>query len=199
MLYYYIHVFAVSQVSTCYIYVHTCVTQTVCYFHSPAAEGNLVTLTGRGSIPVYQQALSSVTYINLADEPNSDIQREIVFQVYDGQQASNEVRGYVNISLVNDNRLMLLCDAGLATFVEGSDSPISLVPSLSLIDRDLDHVVSLANVTIQNPQDGDRIQVNSSVSGGLVIEQSGGVSIIISGEGMAAQYEVSGEMVWQFN
>ena len=176
-------------------YVHTCVTQTVCYFHSPAAEGNLVTLTGRGSIPVYQQALSSVTYINQADEPNSDIQREIVFQVYDGQQASNEMRGYVNISLVNDNRLMLLCDAGLSTFVEGSDSPIYLVPSLSLIDRDLDHVVSTANVTIQNAQDGDRIQINSSGSGGLVIEQSGGVSIIISGDGMAAQYEVRGEMV----
>lgn len=83
--------------------------------------------------------------------------------------------------------------------MEESSSPVYLTPSLSLIDRDLDHVVLMANVTIQNPQDGDRIQMNSSVSGGLVVDQSSGVSINISGRGMAAQYEVRGEMVWQLN
>lgn len=163
------------------------------FLHS--ATGNLITLSGRGSIPVYQQALASVTYINFADEPTSDIRREIVFQVFDDQQASNELTGYVNISLVNDNQLMLFCNAGLSTFTEGSGVSIYLAPSLSLIDQDLDHVVSMANVTLQNPQYGDSIQINSSIGGDLVIEQSSGVSISISGEATTAHYEVR-SIIW---
>lgn len=160
-----------------------------CYsVHTVSA--NSITLSGRGDILVYQQALQSVTYSNTAEEPANNVQRQIVFTVFDGQQTSNELTGNVRISLINDNNLMLLCNTGLSTFVEESPIPVYVAPSLRVIDRDLDHVVSMARVTLQNPQDGDRIQINGSIAGSLVVEQATGVNISISGEAMAAQYEV---------
>ncbi len=155
----------------------------------PTAPGHTLTLSGDASISVYQQALSSVTYSNQADEPTYDVIREVVFSVYDGAQYSNEVRGQISITLVDDQPLILMCGVGMATFIEGSALPVELSPSLNLMDGDEDHVIVLANISVSNPQTGDSIQVTSSLTGSLEVI-SNGQEIFISGDGSAAQYEV---------
>ncbi len=138
---------------------------------------------------MYQQALSAVTYGNLADEPTDDVIREVVFSVYDGVQNSNEVIGQINITLVDDQPLVLMCGIGMATFTEGSTLPVELSPSLNLMDDDEDHVILSANIAISNQQAGDSIQVASSLADSLEVI-SNGQEIFISGDGSAAQYEV---------
>ena len=140
---------------------------------------------------VYQQALLAITYLNTADEPTKDPPRRVQMQVFDGQFFSNIATGFVNITLVNDNRLMLLCGGGLPMFTEGSTTPLPIASSLTISDRDADHMVSSATVNLANAQAGDEIQVNDSTRGELTVEQSSGVSITITGQAMAAQYQVS--------
>ena len=139
---------------------------------------------------VYQQALSAITYINTANEPTRDPPRRVEMQVFDGQFFSNIATGFVSISLVDDNRLMLLCGGGLPTLTEGSTTPLPIATSLTVSDLDTDHMLSSATVTLENAQAGDEIQVNESTSGELTVEQSSGVLITISGQAMAAQYQV---------
>ena len=176
----------------CYNFIFHSTTTSVC-FVLPAAAGHSVTLTGRGSISVYQQALSSVTYINTADEPDSETVRDVTFRVFDGQLFSTEVTGQVSISLVNDQPPILLCGNGLIDFIEGSTTPTYLTPTLSLVDLDVDHVITSANISLLSPQAGDVIMINASLVGDLQVVRDG-QTIIVSGEGMAAQYQVSQSM-----
>jgi hypothetical protein len=142
-------------------------------------------------VAVYQQALLAITYLNTADEPTKDPPRRIDMQVFDGRFFSNIATGHVNISLVNDSRLMLLCGGGLPMFMEGSTTPLPIASSLTVSDLDADHMLFSATVTLENAQTGDEIQVNDSARGELTMEQSSGVSITITGQAMAAQYQVS--------
>ena len=142
---------------------------------------------------MYQQALSSVTYINTADEPDSETVRDVTFRVFDGQLFSTEVTGQVSISLVNDQPPILLCGTGLINFIEGSTTPTYLTPTLSLVDLDVDHVITSANISLLSPQAGDVIMINASLVGVLEVVRDG-QAIIVSGEGMAAQYQVSQSM-----
>ncbi len=138
---------------------------------------------------VYQQALSTVTYSNRADEPADDVTRVVTFQVYDGVYFSEEVSGSINISLISDQPTMLMCGAAMATFEEGSTTPTLLTSSLVLMDLDADHVITSATVTVSNAQMGDSIAVNSTVAGSLRVVSTGG-SIVVSGDGSATQYQV---------
>ena len=158
----------------------------ICY----TGTSTSITLTGQTTVAVYQQALFAITYINTANEPTRNPPRRVEMQVFDGQFFSNIATGYINISLVNDNRLMLLCGGGLPMLTEGSTTPLPIASSLTVSDLDADHMLSSANVILENAQTGDEIQVNESVSGELIVEQSSGVLIAISGQGMAAQYQV---------
>ena len=156
-----------------------------------AGTSTNITLSGQATVAVYQQALLALTYLNTADEPTKDPPRRVDMQVFDGRFFSNVATGFVNITLVNDNRLMLLCGGGLPMFTEGSTIPLPIASSLTVSDVDADHVLSSATVTLENAQMGDEIQVNDSARGELTVEQSSGVSITITGQAMAAQYQVS--------
>ena len=149
-----------------------------------------ITLNGPATAAVYQQALYAITYLNTADEPTKDPPRRVQLQVYDGRFFSNIATAYVNISLVNDNRLMLVC-SGMHTFIEEFPNPLPVASSLMILDLDADHVISTATVMLENAQTGDEIQVNESASQGLTVEQTSGVSITMSGQAMAAQYQVN--------
>lgn len=133
----------------------------------------------------------AITYLNTADEPTKDPPRRIDMQVFDGRFFSNIATGHVNISLVNDSRLMLLCGGGLPMLTEGSTTPLPIASSLTVSDLDADHMLFSATITLENAQTGDEIQVNDSARGELTAEQSSGVSITITGQAMAAQYQVS--------
>ena len=156
-----------------------------------AGTSTNITLTGRATVAVYQLALLALTYLNTADEPTKDPPRRIDMQIFDGRFFSNVATGHVNISLVNDNRLMVICGGGLPMLTEGSTTPVSIASSLTVSDLDADHMLSSATVSLENAQVGDEIQVNDSARGELTVEQSSGVLITISGQAMAAQYQVS--------
>lgn len=112
-------------------------------------------------------------------------------QVYDGVFFSNIAVGFVNISLVNDNRLMFTCGGGLPTYVEESHTPQMVASSLSVSDLDTNDMISSASIILDNAQIGDVIQVDANASGGLSVVQVSGVSIRINGQAMASQYQVS--------
>ena len=156
-----------------------------------AGTSTNITLTGRATVAVYQLALFALTYLNTADEPTKDPPRRIDMQVFDGRFFSNVATGHVNISLVNDNRLMVICGGGSPMFTEGSTTPVPIASSLTVSDLDADHMLSSATVSLENAQAGDEIQVNDSARGELTVEQSSGVLITITGQAMAAQYQVS--------
>ena len=139
---------------------------------------------------IYQEALFAITYLNTADEPTKDPPRRVEMQVFDGRFFSNKAVGFVSISLVNDNRLMLLCGGGLPMLTEGSTIPLPIASSLTVSDLDTNHMLSSAIVMLENAQVGDVIQLNESAHGGLTVVQTSGVSITVSGQAMAAQYQV---------
>ena len=153
------------------------------------ATGHTIIFTGSAGIPVYEQALSSVTYFNMAPEPSHAPPRRITIEVNDGIFTSNTLTGLVNITLVNDNLLMLVCGVGVANFTEGRGSPVLLAQSLSLVDLDANHMILAARVAIQNTQEGDTIGVNTTGVGGLEVQPNAG-SITISGEATSAEYQV---------
>lgn len=165
-------------------------------FH--AGTGSEITFSGNATLAAYQQALASVIYFNGAIEPSREPVRLVQFQVFDGIFSSNTVTGSVNIILVDDNPLQLDCGAGVVNFTEGSGSSIALADSLTLSDLDSNHIVSGASVIITNEQEGDEILVDSSLTGSISIEPSGGGSrtwVDLVGEAMAMQYQVSHQTV----
>lgn len=126
----------------------------------------------------------------MAPEPSHVPPRRITIEVNDGIFTSNTLTGLVNITLVNDNLLTLVCGVGVANFTEGRDSPVLLAQSLSLVDLDANHMILAARVAIQNPQEGDMIGVNTTgVGGGLEVQPNAG-GITISGEATSAEYQV---------
>ena len=113
--------------------------------------------------------------------------------MFDGIFYSNFIVGLINITLIDDNRLMLDCGAGIISFLEGNQDPVPLSSFLSLSDLDSNHVVSGASIRITNAQQGDLIQFDSSlVTSPINIAQLDEARIELSGRAMAMQYQVRG-------
>ena len=148
-----------------------------------------INITGQGSVAVYQEVLSSITYLNTASPPTKNPPRRIEMQVFDGTFKSNIATGFVNISLVSDNSLMINCSSSVPTFTEGIPDPQLVADSLTVYDTDL--VINYATVILDNAQLGDEIGVDISMPGGLTVNQTSPVSIMISGQGTASQYQVT--------
>ena len=129
-------------------------------------------------------------YFNAADEPSRDPTRQVVFQVYDGVFFSNRVTGFVNITLVNDNPAMLDCGAGVVSFTENSPSPVPLASFLTLSDVDADHVFTGASIVVTNPQAGDELLVDSSLSSSISVQSSNGTGLGLTGSAAAIEYQV---------
>lgn len=156
-----------------------------------AGTGTNITFSGAGTLATYQQALASVEYFNGATEPSADMLRLVEFQVFDGVFLSNTAMGLVNISLVDDNPLLLSCSPGLLSFSEGSTEPVSLASLLTLSDLDSDHVVLSVSVDIANAQEGDEIMADSGVvAESITIQQNGVDRVYLTGEARAMEYQV---------
>lgn len=116
--------------------------------------------------------------------------RLVIFQVYDGVFFSDPVVGFVNITLRDDNPPMLECGSGMVSFIEDSVSPVPLATYLSLSDLDSDHVLTGAIIAITNPQEGDEILINSSVSNSVRIQSSTSSRIELVGDATDLEYQV---------
>lgn len=129
-------------------------------------------------------------YFNGIEEPPSDSENRLVlFQVFDAVFSSNILTAEISFTLVDDNPLLLNCGAGVVGFVEGAEFPVSLTSSLTLSDLDSDHVISSASVAIGNPQEGDEISVNSSLTSAISIQDNSN-RIVLSGDAMDTDYQV---------
>lgn len=121
------------------------------------AQTGTLTLSGTDTIENYEQVLSTLTYENTSDDPNTD-QRRILTSVNDGDASSNVSRSLVDIVAVNDAPTLDLNGAANnnpveATFTE--DGPSVLVtPDANLEITDPDNTtLASATVTITNPLD----------------------------------------------
>lgn len=148
-----------------------------------------INFVGRASVVAYEQALRSVSYENTAPEPQHT-PRVIVFRVNDGLFMSNTLQGVINISLSDDNPLMLNCPSS-AQFTEGATTPISITKTLTLTDLDVNQVVQRARVVITNPQQGDMLAATVPPGSPLTVVTANAANIEISGAGSTADYQVS--------
>ena len=165
-------------------------------FLSPPASGRTLTFSGRGTLAAYEMALSSVVYSNTAVEPTRT-NRTVSFQVYDGINFSNIANGTIYIALVNDNPLLLMCGAGIANFAEGSEIPTPLTELLTLMDADVDHMITGAEVSVQNPQVGDELTLGAD--SGLTITRVSDTVIVVTGVAEDSVYQVRVSYIHDLN
>jgi len=81
-----------------------------------------LTITGLDTVLAYQEVLKTVTYDNMADEPN-DAVREIVFTAFDGLLASRNVTTVIITVKINDSPYLNL-SAPLRDLVINEDEPL---------------------------------------------------------------------------
>ena len=156
---------------------------------SSIVSAHNITFTGAASVAAYEQALRLVTYQNTAPEPHHS-QRQLTFQVSDGQFVSNVLQGAININLTDDNPLQLVCGSGSVGFTEGSNAPMNITHELTLSDLDVNHIVTSARVEIENAQEGDRIAVSPPSSGPLTVVNVNDTMVEITGESQVTEYQV---------
>ena len=142
----------------------------------------------------YQQALSTVSYINRAPEPLPGT-RLVSFTVYDGIFHSAPATAELSLTLINDNSLTLSCGGGGVVFIEGSPDPVSLASQLTVVDLDHDHMIHSATINIANPQHGDTLSLDGSVTSDLQVSSPSNTSLRISGTASDDYYQVWGEML----
>lgn len=146
-------------------------------------------LSGSATVTAYQQALSTVGYINTASEP-TPATRFIHYRVFDGIFTSNTATANLTLSLTNDHVLMLLCGVGTVTYVEGSPDSVPVASDLILVDLDEDHMIIGASAEIRAPLDGDELALDPSVTPLLEVSQTTNTSIQITGAASDDYYQV---------
>jgi len=117
------------------------------------AHTAMLTFTGVASAADYQTALQSVTYKNIAANPNTDVTRSAMFTVND---ATSSVSGIQNIATV----AILGGLNGTDTFVQGQQ-PIAVMPNLAITIPATQNVTS-ATVKFTNWQPEDRLTISNS-------------------------------------
>lgn len=150
----------------------------------------MINITGAGTVATYQQALASVQYFNGAEEPSASSLREVEFRVHDGDFFSNVATGFVNITLLDDNPAMLDCGNRMVSFTEDSSTPVPLASFLTLSDRDTDHFFTGASVAITNPQEGDEIVVDGTLSASVRVQLVSTTRIELTGDATGMEYQV---------
>ncbi len=148
-------------------------------------------ISGDATPLVYQQALASVVYFNEAPEPTKAQPRLVQFRVFDGIFSSDLLTASVSISLVNDNPVTLDCGSGVFNFTEGSSEPTLIATELSLVDRDANHVISYATVTLFNQRLGDAISVDTNAIVNGITATVTNTQIDLVGNAMSSNYQVS--------
>ena len=115
-------------------------------------------LLGPGSVDEFQTVLSTLSYINSAEEPVAG-QRELILVAADENFLSNESTITINVNVINDAPVVDLNGPSrsdidfMLEYVEGSGE-VSIVSESELIVYDYDHTyLTMAMVVIQDPYD----------------------------------------------
>lgn len=126
-------------------------------------------LNGPASVEDFQSALSSLSYINTAEEPNPD-PRKIRISVYDGKLRNDPVDIMVNIVLVNDLPVLLLNGQSgemdfIVEYTEG-DGAVLIVPrsNVSLTDNDNVNLRS-SLIVLTNRPDSTMERLSADIDG----------------------------------
>jgi len=151
-----------------------------------------LTISGVGTTEVYQQALISIVYFNSAPEPTPSLSRRVQFLVFDGTFSSNPIAGSISIRHVNDNPVVLSCGLGLFNFTEGSMEALSIGLGVSLMDRDVNHVLSSVSVVLESRYQGDFISVESAAVADGITLSANESDIRLAGSATATSYQVRG-------
>ncbi|MFT3848316.1 MAG: retention module-containing protein [Propionivibrio sp.] len=128
--------------------------------------GNVITLSGAGSLADYQAAIRAITFANGGENPDTT-PRTITVSVSDGSNLSNEAITTVNVTAVND-------------------APVNTVPLDQRTSEDTTRVFSSANgnaITVADV-DGDTLSTTLSVANGtLTLGSITGVTVSGNGTG----------------
>ena len=151
-----------------------------------------INLTGNASTTVYQQILSSLTYINMLPEPVPGV-RTVSIIVQDGSNYSNTLQLNISVVLVDDHCPVLETQTSSIMFTENSE-PLQLgeEAGLSISDADLPPHQVLSSLLIQltGATDGssETISLNSTQPPSLSISTTTN-TISISGSATVPVYQ----------
>lgn len=115
--------------------------------------------------------------------------------MFDGIFYSNTLNGVISIGLIDDNNLTLVCGSESHVFVEGSSTWLPLTPYLTLIDLDIDHTVTGADISVSNDHTGDVISLNSTIVNGLSVVSINNTVLRVTGAGTTTSYQVGTVLV----
>ena len=114
-------------------------------------QNSILLLTGPASVEEFQRTISTLTYINLAEEPNSTT-RVIAVQANDGDFYSEVEYIEVAIELVNDLPVVAFpVRETVVNYVEGT-GPLPIASNITIMDNDHSDLAQFT-VMITNPLD----------------------------------------------
>ena len=157
-----------------------------------------LSLTGEASVAVYQSLLRSVTFDNPSQDPAVD-DRNILFNVHDGLDPSNDVSSIVRVEAINNPPLLDLNGDGSPgvnhTIYYDKDGTagggsVQLAEALQIQDADNTSLIS-ATVRLENRADGlaEGLTIDTSGTNITAVLQDDGRQIDLSGLDSLTAYQ----------
>ncbi len=162
--------------------------------------GHVLRLSGPAPIQDFINSLSTLQYVNMADDPRDPLLRSVQVVADDGRFQSSPSYAFIDIVPVNDPpRLWLSLNGGFnTTFVENG-GPVRLTAEGSqLVDPDSPMLASVL-VTITNPVDRGSEYIIVSSSNPLVMTRISDAAIVLSGPAPLAMFLQSIQSVFYLN
>lgn len=152
-------------------------------------DNGTLTLTGVTTVADYQQALRSVTYQNLSDNPTTATHRRIVIIVSDGLAANtNPPLVEITITPVNDAPTVILSQSAL---VAAENVPTPVDDRISITDPDSPQLISATiRVSANYVKGEDVLQFTSTPTIDSKFDASTG-TLTLTGTALVADYEAA--------
>ena len=146
-------------------------------FVNEVVTGTVISLNGIASVQHYIEILSSITFVNLADEPE-DTTRTVVFDLVDDEDFAFNASTFINIIPTNDPAILNINNS-IVIFNEMAQVPVNLLQSSdTLTDSDGTNSLSWLTVTIIPPIDEfDVLSVDTGASNLEIHPISNGLNI----------------------
>jgi hypothetical protein len=149
----------------------------------------VLTLNGTATADQYQEALRSVAYLNISDDPTT-VARTLEFTVSDATSTSNSTTRDISLYAINDAPLLSSIEATSVLFSENS-TPIPVTGTLSISDAD-DFVIRSATVSIfSNYAAGSDSLVFQNTSAISATFDTGTGVLTLTGDASVADYEAA--------
>ena len=133
-------------------------------------QDSILLLTGPASVGEFQRTIATLTYTNLAEEPNSTT-RAIAVRANDGDFASQVEYIQVAIELVNDLPVVSFpVRETIVNYIEGI-GPLPIANNVTITDNDHSYLIQFT-VMITNPLDMPNEILNVNISEDINITSS---------------------------